>query len=517
MRGWLALIALVLIPITGSACFEPESAPAQGTLADANRLNSGPAAAQTPRPELGGEASSETKRPNILFILTDDLDADSVKFMPQVSSLLVDQGISFSNYFISVPFCCPSRASILRGQYAHNTQIYDNRPPHGGFESFHSFGLEDSTIATWLQSSGYRTVLIGKYLNRYPNSVSDTYVPPGWDEWYSRIRGNPYSGFRYTLSGSDGLTAYGSNPEDYSTDVSARKAVDFIQRAAEGGKPFFMYLATFTPHGSIGNGPAMPAPRHQNMFPTAKVPRFPSFNEADVSDKPRGIRSLLPLTGSQIAEIDMLYRKRLQSLQAIDEMVGVLVGALKGTGQLENTYIVFTSDNGFHLGHHRLPAGKQTPYEEDAHVPLIVRGPNVPSGRVVDHLVGNIDLAPTFAEWGGTTIPDFVDGRSLVTLLSNESSQEAQRQVFLLQKHNKRKLTPPFQAIRTRYHLYVEYVTGERELYDLRKDPHQVENIITTADPASIDRLSARLADLSGCASEECRRLENTPLLPQGP
>jgi arylsulfatase A-like enzyme len=313
------------------------------------------------------------------------------------------------------------------------------------------------------------------------------------------------------------LTAYGSNPEDYSTDVSARKAVDFIQRAAEGGKPFFMYLATFTPHGSIGNGPAMPAPRHQNMFPTAKVPRFPSFNEADVSDKPRGIRSLLPLTGSQIAEIDMLYRKRLQSLQAIDEMVGVLVGALKGTGQLENTYIVFTSDNGFHLGHHRLPAGKQTPYEEDAHVPLIVRGPNVPSGRVVDHLAGNIDLAPTFAEWGGTTIPDFVDGRSLVTLLSNESSQEAQRQVFLLQKHNKGKLTPPFQAIRTRCHLYVEYVTGERELYDLCKDPHQVENIITTADPASIDRLSARLADLSGCASEECRRLENTPLLPQGP
>jgi arylsulfatase A-like enzyme len=434
--------------------------------------------------------------------------------MPQVNSLLVDQGISFSNYFINIPFCCPSRASILRGQYAHNTQIYDNKPPYGGFERIRSLGLENSTIATWLQSAGYRTVLIGKYFNGYPDDFSETYIPPGWDEWYSRIKGNPHSGFKYTLSGGDGLTTYGSNPEDYSTDVSARIALDFIQRAAPGDKPFFMYLSTFTPHGSIGDGPAMPAPRHENMFPTAEVPRFPSFNEADVSDKPRGIRSLPRLTDAQIAEIDLLYRKRLQSLQAIDEMVGVLVGALKETGQLENTYIVFTSDNGFHLGHHRLLAGKQTPYDEDARVPLILRGPGVPSGRVVDYLAGNIDLAPTFAEWGGTTTPDFVDGRSLAKLLSNGPTPPSQRQVFLLQKHNQGKLVASFQAIRSRYHLYVEYVTGERELYDLRKDPHQVENIITTADPDFIQRLSARLADLSRCSSGECRRLENIPLLP---
>jgi N-acetylglucosamine-6-sulfatase len=210
------------------------------------------------------------------------------------------------------------------------------------------------------------------------------------------------------------LVRYGSRADDYLTDVVARKSIDFIKRAAAEGQPFFIHLALYVPHS-----PATPAPRHAQLFPDAQLPRPPSFNEPDVSDKPSFIRNRPLLTERQIAQMQDLYRKRLQSLQAVDEMLASLIATLQATGQLEHTYIFFTSDNGFHMGEHRLNSGKQTAYEEDIRVLLIVRGPGVPAGRVLEHLTGNIDLAPTFAELGRAAIPDFVDGRSLVPLLSS--------------------------------------------------------------------------------------------------
>jgi N-acetylglucosamine-6-sulfatase len=539
MRWKFVLGLLVLIVVSGAACMGADPAPSQQAPVSKAGIALEPVVAvvvpgtpnlqptkhpnaQAGQPVSQQDAATPTprllRRPNILFILTDDLDTDSIKFMPLVKSLLIEPGASFSNHLINIPFCCPSRASILRGQYAHNTHITSNRLPLGGFQKFHSLGLENSTVATWLHESGYRTVLIGKYLNEYPEGAGETYVPPGWDQWHSPMKGNPYTGFGYILNENGNLVSYGFGSGEYGTDVYAQRAADFIKAATKDRRPFFIYLSTFTPHGAVGDGPAAPAPRHQNLFPEARVPRTASFNEPDVSDKPASIRGLPRLTDNQISDIDNLYRRRLQSLMAIDEMVKSLVDTLKEVGQLENTYIVFTSDNGFHLGQHRLFSGKQSPYEEDIRVPLVVRRPDVPPGLVIDHLTGNIDVAPTFAEWAGATTASFVDGRSLAPLLSRELPAETPwRQAFLIQKHTQANpalfVVAPYQAIRTEKYLYVEYMNGDVELYDLRQDPYQLDNLAAAADQALLQRLSDRLAGLGQCAGEECRLIENTPLL----
>lgn len=467
-------------------------------------------------------------KPNIIFILVDDLNADLVEFMPNVKSLLVAQGTAFVNFFVNVSLCCPSRANILRGQYAHNTQILTNLLPTGGFEKFYALGHENSTVATWLQSVGYRTCYLGKYLNGYPAGVLPTHVPPGWNEWYSPAAGNPYFNFNYVMKENGKLVRYGSLAEDYLTDVVARKSVDFIKRAASGGQPFFMHIALYAPHS-----PATPAPRHARLFPDAQLPRPPSFNEADVSDKPSFIRNRPLLNNQQITQMQKFYRKRLQSLQAVDEMLASLIETLRAVGQLEKTYIFFTSDNGFHMGEHRLNSGKQTAYEEDIRVMLLVRGPGVPAGQMLEHLTGNIDLAPTFAGLVGAPIPDFVDGRSLVPLLeSNPPPADAcaWRPGFLIEHWNQQRreallaaegvfepldpmeleqaqqlAIPGFAAIRTKDYLYVEYVTGERELYDLRADPYQLESLHSVAAPSLLGGLSEQLARLKACAGANCR------------
>lgn len=503
VRARFILGLLVLVTLAGVACAGPEPDPTtSGTLTRDTA---------TPEVTLTSPPESAPKSPNIVFILTDDQDSESIQFMPRLKSLLIEPGTSFSNYMINVSLCCPSRVSFLRGQYAHNTQIYGNILPLGGFEKVYSLGLESSTIATWLQASGYRTGLIGKYLNEYPKGVSETYVPPGWDEFYAPVSGT-YAGFNYTLNENGTLVRYGNRPRDYGIDVYSEKAVEFIQAAAMDTRPFFLYISTFTPHQ-----PAVPAPRHRDLFPGARVPRIPSFNEADVSDKPQGMSDLPLLSDRQIAAIDDLYRRRLQSLQSIDEMIATIVATLESAGQLKNTYIVFASDNGFHLGHRRLMPAKQSPFVEDVRVPLIVRGPDVPGGRVVDYLAGNIDLAPTFAEWAGITTPDFVDGRSLVPLSSGDPLTEtAWRRAFLLEKSGggQQPWVPAYQAIVTDQYLYVEYATDEIGLYDLSKDPYELDNIKERADPALLNQLAAELDNLRSCQGAGCRKADIAASLP---
>ncbi|MCX8102972.1 MAG: sulfatase-like hydrolase/transferase [Candidatus Bipolaricaulota bacterium] len=469
-------------------------------------------------------SAAQPTKPNIIFILTDDLDADLIEFMPYLKSLVVEQGVTFANFFVNVSLCCPSRVNILRGQYAHNTQILTNLLPTGGFQKFYALGYEHSTVATWLQGAGYRTCYLGKYLNGYPAGVSPTHVPSGWSEWYSPVAGNPYSNFNYVMNENGKLVRYGNRAQDYLTDVVARKSLDCIKRTTSDGKPFFLHIALYVPHA-----PATPAPRHARLFSDAQLPRPPSFNEADVSDKPSFIRNRPLLTDRQIAQMQDFYRKRLQSLQAVDEMLASLIETLRAVGQLEKTYIFFTSDNGFHMGEHRLNSGKQTAYEEDIRVMLVVRGPGVPAGRVLGHLTGNIDLAPTFAELADAPIPDFVDGRSLVPVLgSNPPTPDTWRQGFLIEHwHQQRRealhaegvweppdpmeleqtqqlAVPEFGALRTTEYLYVEYVTGERELYDLKADPYQLESLHGTAAPALIESLSEQLAKLKTCAGASC-------------
>ncbi len=476
-------------------------------------------------------------RPNIIFILTDDLDTEYpdgawIDHFPKLRRLMTDQGTTFSNFFVSLSLCCPSRTSMLRGQYAHNTQIFTNNDPGGGFQKAHDLGLEDSTFATWLHDAGYKTILIGKYLNGYPGDLGKEYVAPGWDEWYSGER-NQYQQFNYELNENGEIVEYGDAPEDYEQDVFRGKATDFIRRVAPEGKPFFMWMPTYSPHQ-----PATFAPRHQDAFPDARAPRPPTFNEEDVSGHPQWVQNREPLTDDQIASLDALYRKRLRSMLAVEETVADIIETLRATGQLENTYIFFSSDNGFHLGQHRLLQGKNTEFEEDLHVPMIVRGPGIPAGRVLEHLALNIDFAPTFAELAGLRIRDFVDGRSLVPMLRRDAPPvETWRQAFVLEHGFLRtgdvgrtpanvsdSLEPPdafdlaapmmpqpFQGLHTNNLAYIEYPsTGERELYNLDDDPYE-QTSIAESDPELAEQLAAWLDKLRTCRGQECRVAETTP------
>ena len=379
--------------------------------------------------------SRAAARPNLVLVLTDDQDLllGSLDHMPRTRALIAEQGLTFANHFVPLSLCCPSRSTILTGLYPHNHKVYTNFPPGGGYQRFDELGHEQATLATALHAAGYRTALFGKYLNGYPGLEDPGHVPPGWDEWASPVAGAPYSEFRYTLNENGKLVKYGSAPADYATDVLAGKATAFV-RGAAGGPPFFLYLATYAPHL-----PATPAPRHAGLFPDLQAPRTPSFNEADVSDKPERIRALPRLDPSQIAAIDADYRKQMRSLQAVDEAVAALVQTLQETGQLANTYVVLTSDNGFHLGQHRLEPGKYTAYETDIHVPLLVRGPGVPAGGTVRALTSSVDLAPTLAGLAGTALRSNPDGRSLVPLLHGPASATPAapagwRQVILLEQ-----------------------------------------------------------------------------------
>jgi N-acetylglucosamine-6-sulfatase len=446
-------------------------------------------------------------QPNIVFIMSDDQDVETMQYMPRVQELLAAHGATFKNSFVTAPQCCPSNVTMLTGQYAHNHGVLNNLYPTGGFQKFVESGGDQSTIATWLQDAGYNTARLGKYLVQYPQG--STYVPPGWNEWYSTYDGAGRY-FNYSLNENGTVVPYGSAPEEYATDVLTSKAIDFINRAeANDEQPFFLTFTASAPHAdSVPNGPATPAPRHVGMFAGAQAPRTPSFNEADVSDKPPPIRNFPLLTTAQIAAIDHEYQTRLESLQALDEGIGRIVETLAARGELENTYIVFTSDNGYHLGQHRFLNGKFQVYEEDIRVPLIIRGPGIQAGATVEQMAVNIDLAPTMARWGQATPDRVMDGQSLTPLLGQGGKTQNWRKDFLVEifRH-----LPPSQngdvilAVRTEHEVYVEYRSGPRELYDLRTDPYQLQNVYATADSAHIAELSQRLAVLAASTGDPAK------------
>jgi len=487
------------------------------------------------------QPSNNAEAPNIIFILTDDMDAASLEYMPKTKELIGRQGATFSQFFVSTSNCCPSRTTILCGQYTHNTQIFASSPPSGGFEKFYKLGLEKSTIAVWLKEAGYKTALFGKYLNGYPATAEQTYIPPGWTEWYSPVDGDPYTQYNYTLNENGKLIKYGNQAGDYGTDVYAAKSIDFIKRSVKDGAPFFAYIAVYAPHG-----PYEPAPRHAGLFTDVSLPRPPSFNEDDISDKPGFYSDEPRLDNEVIAKMERIYPKRLQSLQAVDEMVESIVLSLESLGALENTYIFFSSDNGFHMGLHRLLIGKNTGFEEDILVPALARGPKIHAGLTIDALAGNVDLASTFAEIAGIKTPKFVDGRSLMPLLTGKKPSDGSgwRQAFLLERGIVDKtaslpdyfisanmpvfmsgllepadLVPSFRintdgsyrGLRTKEYTFLKYGDGTLELYDLKADPYQLQNIAETAPPAVLEKLIAWLESLSQCAGASCRRIEEIP------
>lgn len=502
--------ALILLVVFLAGCLPVRSTP------DATRT---PRVLLTITPLADVKVLQKTNRPNIVFILTDDLDLElgTIQYMPHLQELMVAQGLTVNDFFISQPLCCPSRATFLRGQYTHDHGVYRNDQPSGGFEEFYNLKHESSTVATWLQTAGYRTVLLGKYLNGYPFPEDRTYVPVGWDEWYSAAKGSPFAGYRYTMNENGKQVDYlenGQGESKYVTDVLARKAGDFIQRASKDDVPFFVYFSTYTPHV-----PVKPAQRHADLFPGLQAPRTASFNEADVSDKPGGI-SLDPLlSADQIANLDLEYRLRVQAMQAVDEALASLVDVLRETGELDNTYIIFTSDNGYHMGQHRLPGSKGTPYEEDIHVPFIIRGPGIEAGALDGYITGNVDFAPTIAELAGVIPPDYVDGRSMVSLFEGaRPALNEWRSAYLLEFYgynpkDEESAGEPvsksgYVGLRTSDYLYVEYADGFVELYDLKADPYEMENVASQTDAALLSRLSQWLHELAVCAGSECVSLD---------
>jgi N-acetylglucosamine-6-sulfatase len=528
----LALLAGCGVAAGTTAGAKPGGAEAQASGAD----------------DAGGPTAEEDREPpNVIVIPTDDLaawdiGAEELEQMPNIREELIEGGTTFENAFVTNSVCCPSRATVLRGQYSHNHQVLTNAPPLGGADRFRVSGGDTSTAVTWLQEEGYRTAFFGKYLNAY----GGTYIPPGWDEWHA-VSGNFLSN---SLNENGFVIDYA--PDRYHLDdVLSEKASDYVTRTAGADppfflsdRPFFVWLGSKAPHQ-----PATSAPRHADKFEDAELPRPPSFDEEDVSDKPTWIRDNPPLSPDRIAYMEELRKKRLRSMLAVDDMVGDLFDALRESGELDNTYVFFTSDNGYHLGQHRLAAGKWTAYEEDIRVPLLVRGPGVPEGEKLPHMVLNNDLAPTFADLAGIEPPEFVDGRSLAPLLDETPTPEEDwRTRFLVEAVAERGAVPRppfveesevtplvsgdplpndwrktssaradsseewgrpwFKALRTQEYLFVEYKTGEHELYDLRDDPHQLENLYDEAPEDLLKQLNAQLDALRQCEADACRAAE---------
>jgi arylsulfatase A-like enzyme len=433
--------------------------------------------------EPGGSSkprSGSAAHPTIVLILTDDQRWDSLGVMPTVRSELIARGVTFTNGFVTDPLCCPSRASILTGRYPHSTGVWSNRGPMGGFEAFH----DGSTVATWLHAGGYHTGLFGKYLNKYEG----TYVPPGWDRWVALSGTDPHQDFYYgyDLNVDGTMNHLGHDTADYSTDVLAAHTISFI-RETQG--PLFVEFAPFAPHA-----PGTPAPEDAGRT-LAGVPsgRPPSFLEPDLSDKPEWLRSHQQLNASSVAANDVLRRDTFASLLAVDRAVGGIVSALRETGRLADSMIVFTSDNGILWGEHGW-VGKIVPYEESIRVPFVVRDDRLVSAARQDpRPVLNVDLAPTFAEAAGVAAPG-AEGRSLLPLLRGDAP--GWRSDFLIESERYSHV-PSYCAVRDERHLYVVYDTGEEELYDLSRDPFELQN--AAADPALAairSRLRTRLREL---------------------
>ncbi len=452
-------------------------------------------------------ARPATTRPNIVFIITDDQRWDELSHMPSLQRELVRKGTRFTNAFVTDALCCPSRISMLRGQYDHDTGVYNNDGPYGGWQRVHALGLENSTLATWLHGAGYRTGLVGKYFNGY-NDIS--FVPPGWDYWRAR-KGPDY--FNYNVSENGVAKLWGGAPADYDADVMSNYANDFI-RTTSTDQPLFLWLAYHEPHA-----PFTPAPRDIGDPRCANVTNknYPSFNEADVSDKPAYLAAFPSFTPAETQTYGTTnFVSSCEALLSVDRGVNKVVAALQATGRLSNTLIVYVSDSGLLYGEHRTPSSKAVPYEEGIRIPMLMRYDPVTQGvaSTDGHLALNIDLAPTVADllglsitpgcptpfWKNTCHPGF-DGRTLLPLLGGRTAPFA-RSAFLIEHYMdpSDERIPTYCATRTRSYIYVRYGDGQEELYDLKADPYEMKNLMyRNNDPAVTalrDQLLTRLKSL---------------------
>jgi arylsulfatase A-like enzyme len=469
-------------------------------------LGSSPIARETAA-RIEQETSDSTieapRPPDIVVVVTDDMRGTDWQALPQTQEILGSTGVTFPNYFVTTPACSPSRTSILTGLHAHEHGVWlgdekdkdqnkDKDKEIKGAAVFEAQGLPDRTIAVALQNAGYRTALVGKYLNGFGFEHP---IPIGWDDWCS-TSSTRYVDFELN---ENGVEVEYRGEDQYGTDVLAAKAVETIA-ATPADQPLFLYFAPKAPHV-----PSTPAKRHLAAFQSARVKGDPSVNESDMSDKTAFLRKRSIERADALNEEERL---RLQSLLAVDEAIVQIVEALEAAGRLGTTYIFVLSDNGYAMGQHRW-LSKALPYDTVTRIPMIAFGPRFDAGVVDERLVTNCDIAPTLAELSGATLGD-VSGQSLLS--------EDERSVVLLE--NRPAATVPYRALRSKDWLYVEWDSGERELYDYRTDPFELENALAeweghTPSSAALARaeiLHNRLAELSACTGSECRSGERAPI-----
>jgi arylsulfatase A-like enzyme len=490
---------------------------------------------------VGGSESRAAHggRPNVVFITTDDQTVQDMIALQQTQSLIAASGASFANAYVSFPLCCPSRATFLTGQYAHNHNVLGNVPPDGGYPK-----LNDSqTLPVWLQAANYRTVHIGKMPNGF--GADPTYVPPGWKggeegngEFYGYLPDPPSAYFGFKLNENGFPKQYSST--DYQSDVYGTLAVDAIENHTSNhpGRPLYLEVQFFAPHD-----PADPAPRHVGAFATASLPRDASFNEKSIKDKAKWLRRVQRMGGGLRSKIQARYRKRLESLLSVDEAVYRIVTKLAAEGILNETYVIFTSDNGYMQGQHRLHQGKFVAYDPSAKVPLLIRGPGIPAGSVSRELVSNVDIVKTVLDISGGSPQITVDGRSLLPYATDpalrsdrpllfetgppvaladavSASAAAGRKRRRSSKRVKnldldrtaqlsgRTIKPPkYRALRTKRFLLIKYADGGRELYDMREDPLQTDSVYRDGRYAPVVKyMLKRIKKFTRCQGEKCNR-----------
>jgi arylsulfatase A-like enzyme len=463
------------------------------------------------------------RRPNVLVIMTDDQRLDDMRVMPITRERIGGAGITFENAFATFPLCCPSRTTLLTGQMTHNHKVFGNSPPFGGYLTYAP--TQENSLPFWLRDSGYTTALVGKFMNGYGNDNAAE-VPPGWDHWRGlptedayRMWGFPFNedGKVRTVGRTDAV-----DPKLYQTDFLADVAVGLIKKMTGSGKPFFLEFAPTAPHQEVGLADPVnprPAPRHVGTLRGGGLPQNLAFNEEEANDKPEESRVKL-LNRAQIRDLADHARGRLESLLAVDEAVGRMVDTLADLGVLDNTLIVFTSDNGYMLGEHRYNGRKYFPYDPSTRIPLLVRGPGVPRGAVSKARVLNVDVTATILESADVSPGRVMDGRSLFPLIKDPAA--APPRPILFEGEPLGELTddpmftgpgpggsdvrsPGYVAVRSENWLWVVYERGGRELYDLKGDPDQVTN--RAADPTLADlirTLHGMVRTLQECQGENC-------------
>ncbi|WP_435747429.1 sulfatase family protein [Nocardioides sp. SYSU DS0663] len=509
LTGFLLVATLVPVVLDRS---EPEDATSAPEPTAGQRSGVTPAGYEYERPTHRPDARRPgDDRPNIVLITTDDQALADMRWMPLTRRWLGRQGVTFTDMISPHPLCCPARAEIITGQYAQNNGVHTNAGPYGGVDALRD---PDETIAAWLQGSGYLVGMSGKYLNQYDATQG---VPAGWDFW--NVATTNRFGYRNFAMYGNGEPRF--HDDAYSSDVVRDDSVRLVEDWSAADQPFFLWASYYAPHGRCGEGggcdrPPVPAGRHADLYPRAKVPSVgrPSFNEPDASDKPPVIRRLEPVTAERAS---YLHRQRIRSLAAVDQGVDATFKALRRTGELDNTVVLFSSDNGYLIGEHRY-VGKILPYEESLRVPLLVRGPGVPRGEVRDQPATIVDLAPTILDLAEVEPGRVLDGRSLVPFVRDADAVRPDTDM-LVQAGGRNDAHPEpwwFRGVRNQRWTFVRWSdTGFRELYDNRRDPHQLRNLADDRRHRRVVReMTRRLELLEDCAGASCRRSFGPPPRP---